>query len=248
MVIKKLGEREYRMLEIIDKLRIVQALELAWLAGFTDVTFCRKKLMELVRMGLLQTVRDCLGAKCYFLTAAGMREIGKSTGRTYEVSYTTYHALMVGRACTWLCITDRVSIFDMIVDRDMMPYFSRKAHRPDIVLRGKAFEVELNHKPIAVLERNIVSNDIFEGQTWLVPDKPPSIGKNIQTVASRIGVNLLTMPLSCMDERILMANIHHNTYIEPAGVDVGEVLREAKSKESHSLLKYRCYKGTGAQR
>ena len=241
MVVKGIGEREYRVLEVIDKLRIVQAEELAWLAGYTDVTFCRKKLAEMVRMGLVQTVRDCLGSKCYFLTSAGLRELGKSA-RPYEVSYTTYHSLMVGRACTWLCIVNQVSIFDILVDRDMMPYFTRKAHRPDIVLRGRAYEMELNHKPLPVLEKNIAANDAFSGQTWLVPDRPPSIGRNIKTLGARMDIDLVTMPLSCMEDRIMMADIHRNEYIEPTGVDVEEVLHEAKAREDYGLLKYRIYK------
>ena len=238
----EIGDREYRMLEIIDKLRIVQAVELAWLAGFTDVTFCRKKLAEMVRAGLVQTVRDALGAKCYFLTAAGLGRIGKYNSRPYEVSYTTHHALMVGHVCTWLSIMNQASIFDMLVDQDLKPYFNSKAHRPDIVLHGEAYGVELNHKPLSVLERNIVSNDMFSGQTWLVPDKPKNIGRNIQMVAGRMSVYLSLLPLSCVEDRILMADIHRNKYIEPTGVDVKETIRQAKSREDYSLLKYRSYK------
>lgn len=236
MAIGSIGNRDYRMLEIMDKLRICRAAELAWLAGFSDVTFCRKKLAVLERLGLVQSVRDQQGAKCYFLTAAGLGKIGKFASRPYEVSYTTHHALTVASVCVWLYLSEQASIFDMLVDLDLKQFFSKKAHRPDIMLDSVAYEVELNHKPLATLTENIMSNETFTRQVWLVPDKPQNIARNLLAAAETAGADITLVPLSQVYDRIAAADIHGNEYRAPSGEDARETLQRLLSSRQQSKL------------
>ena len=82
-----ISEREYESLAVIDRLRIARAIDVAWLAGYTDFSYCRKCLRKLQQMGLLQITRDAVGANCYYLSGRGLAVIGKKTSHPYEVSY-----------------------------------------------------------------------------------------------------------------------------------------------------------------
>ena len=68
--------------------------------------------------------------------------------------YTTNHALLVGRVCSWLKITEGAAPNAMLTDAILRANGANQRHRPDIVLGRKAFEVELNHKPLRILEKN----------------------------------------------------------------------------------------------
>lgn len=47
----ELTDREYFVLIVIDALRICTAEVVAWLAGYTDYSYCRKSLMRLYNNG-----------------------------------------------------------------------------------------------------------------------------------------------------------------------------------------------------
>ena len=69
-------ERDEYIFLILSRLNIARATDICWLGGFTDLTYARKKLLQLVRMGFIGFyVID--GYKCYYLLNKGMREIGK---------------------------------------------------------------------------------------------------------------------------------------------------------------------------
>ena len=135
--------------------KIARAIDVAWLAGYTDFSYCRKCLRKLQQMGLLQITRGTVGANCYYLSGRGLKAIGKGTSHPYEISYTTNHALLVGRVCSWLKITEGADPNAMLTDAILRANGANQRHRPDIVLGRKAFEVELNHKPLRILEKNI---------------------------------------------------------------------------------------------
>ena len=147
-------EREYAVLLLVDRLRIARAVDIAWLGGYSDFGYCRKGLGKLHKMGFLQITRDAVGANCYYLSGQGLKAIGKGTSHPYEISYTTNHALLVGRVCSWLKITEGADPNAMLTDAILRANGANQRHRPDIVLGRKAFEVELNHKPLRILEKN----------------------------------------------------------------------------------------------
>ena len=151
-MIQAITDREYRVLAIIDKLRICRTNDLAWLAGYTDYSYCRKGIKKLENMRLIQSERDFSGAKCCFLTSRGLSRIEKATHHPYEISSTTNHALEVSVVCAWLCATKAANIFDMLTDSDLKRMYSKKAHCPDIVYDGIAYEIELNRKKHSVVE------------------------------------------------------------------------------------------------
>ena len=111
-----ISDREHILLAVIDRLRIIRATDAAWLAGYTDYTYCRKCLRKLCDMGLLQICRDSAGSNCYYLSGRGLAVLGKQTSHTYEVSATTHHALVVGRVCAWLRRTEGASPGELLTD------------------------------------------------------------------------------------------------------------------------------------
>ena len=145
-----ISDREHILLAVIDRLRIIRATDAAWLAGYTDYTYCRKCLRKLCDMGLLQICRDSAGSNCYYLSGRGLE---KQTSHTYEVSATTHHALVVGRVCAWLRHTEGASPGELLTDSVLRSKGDKQRHRPDIVFRGHAYEIELNHKPLSLLEK-----------------------------------------------------------------------------------------------
>lgn len=206
-----ISEREYEVLTVIDRLRIARAIDIAWLAGYTDFSYCRKCLRKLQQMGLLQITRDAVGANCYYLSGRGLAVIGKKTSHPYEISYTTNHALLVGRVCSWLKITEGAAPNAMLTDAILRANGANQRHRPDIVLGRKAFEVELNHKPLGILMKNIQANDSYGSQVWITPDSRPGIARNLLACAKKAGVEIKVIPLSEIERQVSAANIHENS-------------------------------------
>ena len=209
-----LTDREYRMLEVIDKERVIRAVDLAWQAGYTDYSYCRKCLGKLEKYGYVSTVRDMFGNKCYCLTGRGLAEIGKPRAHTYEMSFTTNHELTVARVATCLCIMHWVSVFDMMFDPQMKTVFPRGDHRPDILLNDIAYEIELNHKRQEQLEKNIRSNEQFNQQIWIVPKNRQKIAHNLEKAAKAVAANITVLWLDDLETVIADANIHDNKLCE----------------------------------
>ena len=235
---KTILERECILLAVIDRLRIVRAMDAAWLAGYTDYTYCRKCLRKLCGMGLLQICRDSAGSNCYSLTSRGLAMLGKQTSHTYEVSYTTNHTLTVGRICAWLRITEGAVPGELLTDSVLRQKGNKQRHRPDIVFRGCAYEIELNHKPLSLLEKNIRDNSSYQQQVWITPDNRPSIARNLNSCAQKMGVRIRVVSLSEIERQVDTADIHKNTK------DIGEwdeIESVDSMPEMNSISKYTSY-------
>ena len=231
-------EREYAVLLLIDRLRIARAVDIAWLGGYSDFSYCRKGLGKLHKMGLLQITRDAVGANCYYLSGQGLKAIGKGTSHPYEISYTTNHALLVGRVCSWLRITEGAAPNAMLTDAILRANGSNQRHRPDIVLGRKAFEVELNHKPLGILMKNIQANDSYGSQVWITPDSRPGIARNLLACAEKVGMEIKVIPLSEIEKQVSAANIHENSSCSESGTDIESVV---SIPVNSSVNKYAAY-------
>ena len=231
-------ELEYAVLLLVDRLRIARAVDIAWLGGYSDFSYCRKGLRKLHKMGLLQITRDAVGANCYYLSVQGLAVIGKKTSHPYEVSYTTNHALLVGRVCSWLRITEGAAPNAMLTDAILRANGANQRHRPDIVLGRKAFEVELNHKPLGILMKNIQANDSYGSQVWITPDSRPGIARNLLACAEKVGVEIKVIPLSEIEKQVSAANIHENSSCSESGTDIESVV---SIPVNSSVNKYAAY-------
>lgn len=182
----ELTDREYFVLIIIDALRICTAEVIAWLAGYTDYSYCRKSLMRLYNNGYVSIVKGNNGKNCYFLRSKGLKCIGKYNSRVYEVSSMTNHCLEVGIVCAWLRATRKLHFSDMMLDMQLRESQSVGEHRPDIVVDNLALEIELNHKRKETLTRNVLSNELnYDGQVWLVPQRKANIRRSIAEIFFR---------------------------------------------------------------
>lgn len=210
MEMRELTEREYYVLQVIDRYRILWALDIAWLCGFTDESYCRKVLMRLIRFGFVQTTKDWNNHNCYYLTATGIREIGKSS-REYEVSYTTNHSLLCGRAASWLHAVNGVDAMDMLTDTELKMILRNADHRPDLVMGDTAYEIELNHKSLDRLQTNMLSNEkLFGHQIWLVPDNKQYIRNNLLKVADSVACDITVIPWHDIEVHLSNCDMKNN--------------------------------------
>ena len=233
-----ISDREHILLAVIDRLRIIRATDAAWLAGYTDYTYCRKCLRKLCDMGLLQICRDSAGSNCYYLSGRGLAVLGKQTSHTYEVSATTHHALVVGRVCAWLRRTEGASPGELLTDSVLRSKGDKQRHRPDIVFRGHAYEIELNHKPLSLLEKNIRDNNSYQQQVWVTPDNRLSIARNLNNCAQRVGVRIQTIPLAEIEKQVATADIHKNKRDTGTWDEIESVV---SMPATHSMSKYTSY-------
>lgn len=208
--VSNITNREYTILMVVDKFRILRALDIAWLAGYTDESYCRKILRNMVKSGLMNVVKDKDGYNCYFLTGKGLREIGKES-HIYEITYTTNHALDVARLGTYLYITKEAAYEDMFTDSDLRKITRSGDHRPDIVLGDTAYEVELNHKKQQRLIQNITSNSRYPKQLWVVPNQKKFIAKQLLSAAKYALAEIEILSLEQIYEAVSNADIHLNT-------------------------------------
>ena len=216
---ENITDRELRAMQIVDRMRIVRANDIAWMAGYTDYTYCRKSLNRLVKLGYLRIERDFKGANCYCLTGKGLATIGKQGSHPYEISATTVHALTVARVAAWLCVTQNAEPLLMETDSTLRAKHPEMRHRPDIVLDDVAYEIELSHKPQAVLEKNILTNNAFNRQIWVVPDNRRNVATNIQVGARHLGIVAEIIRLSKLERAMIAADIHSNRRDNNSGIE-----------------------------
>lgn len=229
------NERDEYIFWILSKLNCARVVDICWLAGFTDITYTRKKLLRLVRAGFIgYYVID--GYKCYYLLNKGMREIGQY-GRVYEKSYTTYHVLEVARVCTWLYVSKGVSFEDCYTDKRLVTLFQNKnIHRPDIMCGKKVYEVERTVKTLDRLKKNIEANRAYEKQVWLMPKRKIQLKKNIQLIAERYGINNVeVLSLEQIEAEIEKADVHKNVFRPKKTLEEIEVTVHTKNDK---LSKY----------
>ena len=215
----ELTDREYYVLIIIDALRICTADVVAWLAGYTDYSYCRKSLMRLYNNGYVSIVKGNNGKNCYFLRSKGLKSIGKYNSRVYEVSSMTNHCLEVGIVCAWLRATKKLHFSDMMLDMQLRESQAVGEHRPDIVVGNLAIEVELNHKRKETLTRNVLSNELtYDGQVWLVPQRKANIRRSLAEIFSDNVIEDEIAKILCLEDihqELSLCNIHNNTWQAP---------------------------------
>ena len=112
----------------------------------------------------------------------------------------------------------------MLTDAILRANGANQRHRPDIVLGRKAFEVELNHKPLGILMKNIQANDSYGSQVWITPDSRPGIARNLLACAKKVGVEIKVIPLWAIEEQVSAANIHENSVCSESGTDIESVV------------------------
>ena len=116
----------------------------------------------------------------------------------------------MGKVCRYIKIVDGIGIDDMITDVMMKTMFKRSEHRPDIIVGNECYEVELNHKKMETWESNILSNERFEKQYWIVPDEKMNIARNLDKAAKTVAADIRIVMMSEIDRVLCDADIHSN--------------------------------------
>ncbi|MDD3138644.1 MAG: hypothetical protein PHX08_06705 [Lachnospiraceae bacterium] len=207
----ELNERDRLVLQVLKAVNVCRSEELTWLSGFTDITYCRKRLQTLEKENYIKSYKPEVKHKYYTLTYKGQTEL-EYKGKVYEFNEGTEHTLGTTTLITWLYIQYGISIFDVKTDRQLRKLSNTKMlHRPDVLLQGTAYECERTYKVLKRVEKNIMDNERFDKQIWVVPDSKQIIRENIKKVIKK---NMLQdveiLSFDRIREDIKNADIHSN--------------------------------------
>lgn len=202
--------RDKFMLYILAGLGVCRAIDLAFLGGFNNFVYTRKRLYYMEGLKLIAS--DYLNReKIYYLTSKGYNEIERMH-RTYTMNHTTYHDVEVARIATYLYLRDGISYRDILTDRQMKYVMKgSNIHRPDLVVGSIAYEYERTIKTWARLKENIRVNGRFARQVWVVPDDKTTLQDRIVKFARELHLdNVEVMTLGSVNELVVNADIKQN--------------------------------------
>lgn len=182
---ERLMVRDRVILYVLAGLGIAKSLDLAFLAGFSNHAYCRKRLYILKELGFVND-SSVDREKVYFLTKEGYMETERET-KGYEFNCHTFHDIAVARIATYLYISQGISYRDMLTDRQMK-YFLQgtRIHRPDLVVGHTAYEYERTLKKMPQIVKNVESNTRYKKQVWIVPGFKRIIKQRLMEAAHEV--------------------------------------------------------------
>lgn len=187
-VAMRLVERDYMVLQELDRWRFCLSRHLCYLGGFGSRSACDKRLRKLVDAGYIDHKRMLYGvAGEYFLTYKGKALLGQSkrldTIRVDRIP----HDIAVLDTVIYFMLKEGVSLSDIQSEKQMhgLDGFTRRRHRPDFIYStaGKTYcvEVELSPKSKERFEQNLKQNFYeYEVQHWVVSKAQVKITEMLQ--------------------------------------------------------------------
>ena len=192
--------RKRELVELLGRVEVAYAMDLAILCGAKEYTATRKRLSELTKEGyVMEAWRD--GSKIYYLSSEGLNQIETRMKRTYNPKgATTDHTLLTTKMAAYLCIAVNLSVKSIMFDSEIrgLKTFSPlgrdrkgvKCHAPDLIVGSNCYEIELNSKSKSRLADNFRSNArLFKRQVWIIPEHLTSVSKNLRKLAEEYKSN-----------------------------------------------------------
>ena len=181
-------DRDYKIIEEINRWRISTGRAIAVITGFNGLRACDRRLTKLCEAGYLERRKVLYGvASIYTLThkgkvLAGLPERPESI-RIEQIP----HDIAVIETAIYISGTKGVAYKDITTEKQLHQQdgFGVRKHRPDFVYtsagEATAVEVELSLKAKARLEANILANfRDYDSQLWVVPEIPSRIAQILQ--------------------------------------------------------------------
>lgn len=185
------------ILQVINDYVCVRSWDVAVLAGVGSISYMNRLLLQFCRCGWL--ISDYYGGeKIYTITAKGRAAIGLE-GPTWTFNAMTTHYLYTARvAACWFARNPRAIYQSILTDRNLKIYLGRQnelnpqmvfTHRPDLVINGTAYEIEISFKKLDRVRENMQANAVmFPFQVWIYPEQIPTIGANIRRCVNELGL------------------------------------------------------------
>lgn len=178
-------ERDYEILQEIDRWRVITGRQIAEITGFTGQRACDRRLQKLIQAKYITRQKYLYGfPSIYSLTNAG-KIIIQAPKLQHQIrleqiihdSYVTDIAIYISKKFD-------IPFSDITTEKELhrQDGFSNRKHRPDFVYlhnrKTICVEVELTMKAKNRFEKNITSNfENYDGQLWIVPDMKCKIAK-----------------------------------------------------------------------
>lgn len=181
----RLVERDYYILQTIDKWRVITGRHICNMCGFSGQRACDRRLKKLIDLGVLSRRKILYGIpSIYSLTPSGKSLIGiTDKSENIRVEQIT-HDIAVLDTAIYFHSKYGVAFSSMVTEKQLHKQdgFGVRRHRPDFVFDFKdkkyCVEVELNLKSRGRFSKNIVSDFMdYDGQFWIVPDMKSKIAE-----------------------------------------------------------------------
>lgn len=173
----RLVDRDYLILEEIDRWRIVTGKHLCNLTGFTGQRACDRRLHKLIEAEYIGRKKLLYGyPSFYYLTSRGKNLIGLPNKNEQVRLEQIAHDMTVTETAVFFNRKYGICFSDMVTEKQLHQQdgFGIRKHRPDFIFTYKnktcCVEVELSLKSKDRFSKNIISNftDYYK-QFWIVP-------------------------------------------------------------------------------
>ena len=181
-------DRDYKIIEEIDRWRVCTGRAIASLTGFTGLRACDQRLSKLCEAGYLERKKVLYGVPgIYSITHKGKLLAGLPERQESVRVEQIPHDIAVVETAICLNSANGVPFTDITTEKQLHQQdgFGVRRHRPDFIytMAGQttAVEVELSLKAKARLEANILANfKDYDYQVWVVPDMQSRITQILQ--------------------------------------------------------------------
>ena len=188
----KLMDRDYKIMQEIERWQICTGRHIRYLAGFSGQRACDRRLRKLIEAGFLERKKILYGvAGVYRNTYKVKTLIGTSREKKIRAEHLR-HDITVLDVAIYINIREGISFESMKTERQLhsLDGFGIRKHRPDFVYKKDGetvcVEVELTLKAIDNFIKNMKSNFMdYDVQIWVVPDMDSKIARILQEYAKK---------------------------------------------------------------
>ncbi len=201
-------DKEYIVLECLDKFDVVGARQIAILVGNKEESVPRRRVNDLIEDKL---VKDCWkeGKKAYSLTGSGLNSLEKRRKEYVPGGFTTEHKLLISEVATFIHLRYGISFYSMYQDKD----FNNMSlgHAPDLAIGNICYEIELNSKTLSRLDKNFKINaKNFKTQIWVVPSRLKALQSNLKGLAKKYNCDTRIWILEDIQKYVKEADLKDN--------------------------------------
>jgi len=176
----ELGERDFRVFREIERWRFCLGRHIQYLAGFSSVRTCDRRLRMLLDEGYLKRHMVLYGVPNVYILTRKSKTLISANQRQEKIRLDQIiHDVTVLDVAICLMKSWKLDNADIKTEKQLHKEggFGTRTHQPDFVITTKknktyCIEVELSLKSKARLEKNIKSNFLkYDVQVWVTDER-----------------------------------------------------------------------------
>ena len=184
----RLVDRDYKIIQEIDRWRVVQGKHIKELTGFDGQKACDRRLRKLIEAGYIKRQKILYGVAGIYSNTNKAKNIAAIANTDQKIRVEQIlHDIAVLDTAIYISKKYGIEFSDMITEMELhrKDGFGVRKHRPDFVytIDGKTtcVEIELTLKAKTRLEKNIQDNFMnYDNQLWIVPSLNSAISDVIR--------------------------------------------------------------------